>query len=73
MVDGVVASTVVWLAALPLVALRFHIVSPIGILLNIPLIPITSAALLAGRAGAGSVGGLGAAGQPASLGRRLAA
>ena len=48
MIDGIVASTVVWLAALPLVALQFHLVSPIGILLNIPLIPITSAALLLG-------------------------
>ncbi len=46
MVDGVVASTVVWLAALPLVALTFHLISPIGILLNIPLIPFTTAALL---------------------------
>jgi competence protein ComEC len=45
-VDGVVASTVIWLAAVPLVALRFHLVSPIGILLNVPLIPLTSAALL---------------------------
>ena len=49
--EGVVASIVVWLAALPLVALRFHILSPIGILLNIPLIPITSAALLFGGLG----------------------
>ncbi len=47
-VDGIVASTVVWLAALPLVAFRFHLVSPIGILLNIPLIPLTSAAMLLG-------------------------
>ena len=47
-VDGVVASTVVWLAAVPLVAFRFHLVSPIGIILNIPLIPITTAALLLG-------------------------
>ena len=31
-VDGLVASTVVWLAALPLVAMRFHLVSPIGVL-----------------------------------------
>ena len=46
--DGVVGSAVVWLAALPLVALRFHLVSPIGILLNIPLIPLTSAAMLLG-------------------------
>jgi competence protein ComEC len=49
--DGVLASTVVWLAALPLVALRFHLVSPIGILLNIPLIPLTSLALLLGGLG----------------------
>ena len=47
-VDGVVASTVVWLAALPLVANRFHLISPIGIILNIPLIPITSVAMLLG-------------------------
>jgi competence protein ComEC len=44
--EGLTMSTVVWLAAMPLVALAFHIVSPIGILLNVPLIPITSAALL---------------------------
>jgi competence protein ComEC len=44
--DGVIGSTVVWLAALPLVACRFHIVSAIGILLNIPLIPLTSMAML---------------------------
>ena len=41
-----IGSTVVWLAALPLVASRFHIVSLIGILLNIPLIPLTTAAML---------------------------
>lgn len=46
-VKGLILSTVVWLAALPLVALRFHIVSPIGVVLNLPLIPITSLALLA--------------------------
>lgn len=45
--EGLIASTVVWLAALPLVAIRFHAVAPIGILLNLPLIPLTSAALLA--------------------------
>ena len=45
--QGVVVSTVVWLAALPLVALRFHVVSPIGIILNVPLIPLTSLALVA--------------------------
>ena len=53
MFQGVVASSVVWLAALPLVALRFHLVSPIGIILNIPLIPITSLALLLGASGLG--------------------
>jgi competence protein ComEC len=45
--SGLVVSTVVWLAALPLVALRFHLVSPIGILLNVPLVPLTSLALMA--------------------------
>ncbi|MDR3632732.1 MAG: DNA internalization-related competence protein ComEC/Rec2 [Isosphaeraceae bacterium] len=45
--EGVSISIIVWLAALPLVALRFHVASPIGILLNIPLIPVTSLALLA--------------------------
>ena len=50
-VDGLVASTVVWLAALPLVAMRFHLVSPIGVLLNIPLIPMTTAAMLLGGLG----------------------
>lgn len=45
--EGLSVSVVVWLVALPLVMLRFHLVSPIGVLLNIPLIPITSAALLA--------------------------
>jgi competence protein ComEC len=46
-VQAVVISTVVWLAALPLVALRFHLVSPVGVVLNLPLIPMTSLALLA--------------------------
>ena len=45
--SGLIVSTVVWLAALPLVAFRFHLISPIAILLNIPLIPLTSAALMA--------------------------
>ncbi len=63
---GVVTSTVVWLAALPLVALRFHIVSPIGILLNIPLIPITSAAMLLGGLGLGLSAAWGPLGVPAS-------
>ncbi len=42
-----VASLVVWCAAEPLVQWWFHLRSPIAILLNIPLIPITSGALLA--------------------------
>jgi competence protein ComEC len=66
LVSGVVASTVVWLAALPLVALRFHIVSPIGVLLNIPLIPITSTALLLGGLGLGLSAVWGPLGVPAS-------
>ena len=65
-VNGIVASTVVWLAALPLVALRFHIVSPISILLNLPLIPITSAALLFGGLGLGLSAIWGPLGGPAS-------
>ena len=44
--DGARLSAIVWLAAWPLVALRFHLVSPIGILINLPLIPLTSLALL---------------------------
>lgn len=47
LIDGVRLSAVVWALGLPLVLLRFHMVAPIGILLNIPLIPITSLALLA--------------------------
>jgi competence protein ComEC len=50
---GLLASAVVWLAALPLVAIRFHLVSPIGIFLNLPLIPLTSLALLLGALGMG--------------------
>ncbi|MBV8318942.1 MAG: ComEC/Rec2 family competence protein, partial [Planctomycetaceae bacterium] len=46
-VPGVIVSLVVWLVTLPLVTLRFHLVPPIGLLLNIPLIQLTSLALLA--------------------------
>ena len=45
LVVGLVASLVVWAVAAPLVALRFHLVSPIGILLNLPLIPIPTPTL----------------------------
>jgi competence protein ComEC len=49
------ASLVVWIVTAPLVAWRFHVVSPIGVLLNVPLIPLTSLALgLSGVALAGS-------------------
>ncbi len=44
----VLLSTLVWMAAIPLVAARFHLTSPISVLLNLPLIPLTSLALLAG-------------------------
>ena len=43
---SLVGSAVVWVAAWPLVALRFHLVSPVAILANLPLIPMTSLALL---------------------------
>ena len=43
----VVVSLVVWLVTLPLVTFRFHIASPIGVVLNVPLIPLTTVALLA--------------------------
>jgi len=42
------ASAIVWAVAAPLSALRFHLVSPMGVLLNVPLVPMTSLALLAG-------------------------
>ncbi len=51
MQKSVLLSGIVWLTALPLVALRFHLVSPIAVILNIPLIPMTSAALLLGGLG----------------------
>jgi competence protein ComEC len=40
-------SAVVWLVGLPLAALRFHLLSPVSILLNLPLVPLTSLALIA--------------------------
>jgi competence protein ComEC len=43
---GIIASAVIWLIGWPLVALRFHVMSPVAILINIPLIPLTSLALL---------------------------
>ncbi len=43
----VVVSLVVWLVTLPLVTLRFHLAAPVGMVLNLPLIPLTTLALLA--------------------------
>lgn len=43
----VVASTVAWVVTTPLVARSFHVVPCIGILWNVPLIPLTSVALIA--------------------------
>src|SRR5512135_1603647 len=45
--EGLIISVVVWPAAWPLVAWRFHLISPLRVLLNIPLVPLTSIALLA--------------------------
>ncbi len=45
--DSITISSVVWCVTLPLTLLYFHVAAPIGVLLNIPLIPLTSAALLA--------------------------
>jgi competence protein ComEC len=39
---------IIWLGAMPLVAYRYHLVSPVGILLGPPLVFLTSAALLMG-------------------------
>jgi competence protein ComEC len=38
----------IWLAAAPLVAARYHLVSPIGLVLGPPLVLLTAVALLAG-------------------------
>jgi len=46
--EGMLVSVVVWAAAAPLAAFRFHLFSQIGILLNIPLVPLMSLALMLG-------------------------
>ena len=66
---GILTSLVVWLSALPLVASRFHLVAPIGVLLNIPLIPITSLALSARRLRVGAEPLMGSAGMARDQGR----
>ena len=43
---SLLGSAVVWIVAWPLVELKFHLFSPVGILINLPLIPLTSLALL---------------------------
>jgi competence protein ComEC len=45
-VVSLVVSAVVWGVTAPLVVSRFHVVPAIGILLNVPLIPLTSVALI---------------------------
>jgi len=63
---GLLTSAVVWLVGAPLVALRFHLVSPVGVALNLPLIPMTSAALLASGLSLGLSAVWGPLGWPAS-------
>jgi competence protein ComEC len=58
---GLSVSLVVWVVTGPLVALRFHLVSPIGVLLNVPLVPLTSAALVLAGLALGLPGFLGCA------------
>lgn len=63
---GLLTSTAVWLVGAPLVALRFHLVSPVGVALNLPLIPMTSAALMASGLSLGLSAVWGPLGRPAS-------
>ena len=42
------ASAIVWAVCLPLVVHHFHVVAPIGIFLNLPLIPVVGVAVGAG-------------------------
>lgn len=43
--DSVVVSVLIAVVTAPLVAWRFHLVTPVGVLLNLPLVPVTSLAL----------------------------
>ena len=47
LVEGMTVSALVWALALPMTGLRFHLTSPISVFLNLPLVPITSLAMLA--------------------------
>lgn len=43
-----VASAAVWLVTMPLIAWQFNVVAPIGIFLNLPMIPMVGAAVILG-------------------------
>ncbi|WP_169972752.1 ComEC/Rec2 family competence protein [Tautonia rosea] len=45
---ALMASAAVWLVTMPLIAWQFNVVAPIGILLNLPMIPMVSAAVILG-------------------------
>ena len=51
LVQALFISTVVWLVTVVLVAFHFESVNPVAILVNIPLVPATSVALVLGLAG----------------------
>lgn len=42
------AGAAVWIVTTPLVAARFHVVSPVGLVLNVAIAPLVSIAMLAG-------------------------
>jgi competence protein ComEC len=48
--QGVVLMLAVWMLTAPLVAARFHLVSPVGLLLNVALMPVGFVLLLTGYA-----------------------
>ncbi len=41
-------STLIWLILAPLICFYFHIVAPVGILLNLPMVPLAGLALISG-------------------------
>ena len=46
--ESVSVSTFIWIFTAPLIAGQFHLVSPVGVLANIPLLPVASVALCLG-------------------------
>ncbi len=48
---GIIVSTLVWAVTAPLVAFHFGAVNPVAIIMNLPLVPLTSFALIAGLTG----------------------